>query len=234
MAYIYSITNKTNNKKYIGKTIDLKHRWNNHIYDLSNNKHHSCKLQNAWLKYGQNNFQFDIVEEVDEINLNDREKYWIQYYDTYLNGYNETFGGDGCGHEVLQKTVYCYDFNGNYLNLSFRSGREAARELGIDQTLIFNICNNTRNKKSATSKVDGQIYRFSYVLQDKLSTIVYNRGQKSILQLDLNNNVIKEWPSIAEASEVIGGNRRSTSIIKALKDSNRTAFGYKWTYRDLV
>lgn len=101
-------------------------------------------------------------------------------------------GGDGCGHETLERRVYCYDFDGNYLNLYFRSTREASRQLGIDQTLVFNICNGTRNKKSATSSVDKKVYRFSYELVNKLPKIIYSKGQKKIVQLDLNGSIIKE------------------------------------------
>ena len=57
---------------------------------------------------------------------------------------------------------------------------------------MFNICNGTRNKKSATSSVDKKVYRFSYELVDKLPKIVYSKGQKKILQLDLEGNIIKE------------------------------------------
>lgn len=232
MGFIYSITNKTNNKRYIGQTINLQSRWNAHTNDLLNNKHHSHKLQNAWNK-DKDNFQFEIIEEIDDNLLDEREKYWILFYDSYNNGYNETLGGDGCGHETLERKVYCYDFDGNYLNLCFRSTRETSRQLGIDQSLVFNICNGTRNKKSATSSVDKKVYRFSYELVDKLPKIVYSKGQKKILQLDLEGNIIKEWDSIANASEAICGNRRSTGISKALSTGG-TSRGYKWQYKDVV
>lgn len=45
-------------------------------------------------KYGLNNFSFKIIEECSEKKLNDREIYWITFYDSYHNGYNETQGGD--------------------------------------------------------------------------------------------------------------------------------------------
>ena len=234
MGYIYSITHITDNKKYIGQTIDLSNRWYNHKNDLKQNKHHSSKLQRAWNKYEEDEFKFDIIEEIDDVLLNEREKYWIQYYNSYENGYNETRGGQECGHEALEKRVYCYNFDGEYLNLNFPSTRETSRQLQIDQTLVFNICNGTRNKKSATSKVDGKVYRFSYELKDKLPPVVYNKGQKKIVQLDLNDNIIREWDSIADANEAIYGNRKASGISKVLSRGSGTAGGYKWKYASVV
>lgn len=49
----------------------------------------------AFRKYGINNFSFSILEEIeDEKYRFEREIFWINYYDSYKKGYNETFGGD--------------------------------------------------------------------------------------------------------------------------------------------
>lgn len=45
-------------------------------------------------KYGEENFEWAILEECEDNELNEREIYWIAYYDTYNNGYNATKGGD--------------------------------------------------------------------------------------------------------------------------------------------
>ena len=44
-------------------------------------------------KYGIENFTFSVIEECSQEQLNEREIYWIEYYDTYKNGYNSTLGG---------------------------------------------------------------------------------------------------------------------------------------------
>lgn len=95
MGAIYKITNKKNNKCYIGKTEgDPIFRWQTHVY---NSKYFQYHLYKAMRLYGLECFTFEILEQ--DINnpqfLNEREKYWIQYYDSYKNGYNETEGGDG-------------------------------------------------------------------------------------------------------------------------------------------
>lgn len=88
---IYSITNIKNNKKYIGSTTkSFKSRWKKHITDLRNGKHVSQHLQNAWNKYGENNFIFKVEEAVDTVeNLLNLERDYISKYDSFNNGYNE-------------------------------------------------------------------------------------------------------------------------------------------------
>lgn len=92
---IYMIRNIINEKKYIGRSVNIKNRWSNHKYELNKGIHVNNHLQNAWNKYGQDNFEFSVVEECNESDLNDREIYWINYYDVYHNGYNQTIGGEG-------------------------------------------------------------------------------------------------------------------------------------------
>lgn len=61
---IYKIVNNLDGKYYVGSTKDFDTRWKEHIYDLDRNIHHNNHLQNAWNKYGKNNFEFIIVENV--------------------------------------------------------------------------------------------------------------------------------------------------------------------------
>lgn len=64
---IYSIVNKINNRRYIGSTSDsFRKRWNLHKYHLRNNKHKNSHLQYSWNKYGEENFEFIILEICDD------------------------------------------------------------------------------------------------------------------------------------------------------------------------
>lgn len=91
---IYKITNLINNKVYIGKSINIKERW--HYHQSPCHWENSSKiLYKAFKKYGIENFTFEVIEYIDKQLLNERETFWISYYNSYKNGYNQTKGGDG-------------------------------------------------------------------------------------------------------------------------------------------
>lgn len=93
---IYGIYNTENNKIYIGKTgMNFGDRWDSHRSLLRNNKHDNPYLQHAWNKYGEESFEFIIVEECTVDELDDKEKYWIKYYKEQGLSYNILDGGDG-------------------------------------------------------------------------------------------------------------------------------------------
>ena len=95
MTAIYSLTNKINNKKYIGKTTDIERRIKEH-QKHSRNKVNRV-IYDAINKYGFQNFIIDIVENVNDDLSDEREMYWISYYNTTDReyGYNMTDGGVG-------------------------------------------------------------------------------------------------------------------------------------------
>jgi group I intron endonuclease len=76
---IYKITNIVNDKCYIGSSVSVFKRLNAHKGLLKNNKHFNKHLQSSFNKYGIEQFTFDILEEVLDINfINDREEYYIK------------------------------------------------------------------------------------------------------------------------------------------------------------
>lgn len=86
---IYSITNTVTNKKYIGSSINIHHRWEVHRSQLKRGKHHSIHLQRAWDKYGEASFIFELIEELaDTSKLRLLEQVWIDWEDSYRKGYN--------------------------------------------------------------------------------------------------------------------------------------------------
>lgn len=91
---IYLIKNNISKKEYIGQSINIEKRWKDHKKDLRNNIHKNQHLQNAYNKYGENNFNFYILEECDKSILNDKEKFYIKKRNTYKCGYNMNSGGN--------------------------------------------------------------------------------------------------------------------------------------------
>lgn len=98
MVGIYKITNQLNNKVYIGQSINIKKRFNCHIWEAFNEKQipYNYAINRAIRKYGIKNFELEVIEECKKEELDEKEKYWIKYYNSNNPnyGYNMTEGGD--------------------------------------------------------------------------------------------------------------------------------------------
>ena len=93
-GFIYKITNKLNNKVYIGQTIQKPiERFYQHCAKKCDKYILNMVIHKAIFKYGKDNFTFEVIEEVPRQQLNEREEYWIKYYNSYTDGYNSTKGG---------------------------------------------------------------------------------------------------------------------------------------------
>lgn len=77
---IYCIKNRINGKTYIGQSINLNKRKNIHYYYLNNNKHDNAHLQYAWNKYGENNFEFEILLYCEPFELIKYEQFFVNSY----------------------------------------------------------------------------------------------------------------------------------------------------------
>ena len=74
---IYQIKNLVNGKMYLGQSVDIRTRWWQHKSQLRLNKHINTYLQNSWNKYGEDNFEFSVIEFCEIDKLDEREIYWI-------------------------------------------------------------------------------------------------------------------------------------------------------------
>lgn len=95
MIGIYKITNKVNNKIYIGQSRDIQKRWKEHKLSCFNENvsDYESKKNKAFRKYGLDNFTFEIIEEIEIEKLNEREIYWIEKLNSVSDGYNTSNGG---------------------------------------------------------------------------------------------------------------------------------------------
>ena len=92
MAYIYQIQNDINGKLYVGKTeFSIEKRFKEHCNDAFKEISEKRPLYSAMKKYGIEHFHISLIEETD--NPEEREKYWIEYLETFKSGYNATMGG---------------------------------------------------------------------------------------------------------------------------------------------
>lgn len=96
MYYIYKITCTENNRVYIGQTKNKRKRWDEHKYDLRRNQHHSVYMQRAFNKYGENSFKHEIIETCSSAKVDEKEIFWITFYDSTnkLKGFNLESGGN--------------------------------------------------------------------------------------------------------------------------------------------
>lgn len=91
--YIYKITNLVNNKIYIGQTVNISKRWSQHQTSVKNNKPTQV-VHNAMIKYGTDNFKFEIVAScLDQDAANDTEEIIIKQENSQICGYNISNGG---------------------------------------------------------------------------------------------------------------------------------------------
>ena len=136
MGYIYKITNKVNNKIYVGQTVKtVEKRFQQHKNNSNKSYFSQIVLYKAFNKYGIDNFICEEIEEIPNELLDEREKYWINYYDIYFNGYNSTLGGRAT-------PLYNWDVDDiieKYFVL--KSARKVAEVIGCDHSTIDKVLN---------------------------------------------------------------------------------------------
>lgn len=133
MIGVYKITNLINSKFYIGSSVNIEQRWFKHKALLRHNKHENPKLQNAWNKYSEENFLFEVLEECEIDNVRDREQFYLNtllFAKDFDAKINTKF--DDLGYNL---TTSAY---GNYLT------PESIKK--ISETLKFKYENNLVNK----------------------------------------------------------------------------------------
>lgn len=200
MGVIYKISSPHTEKVYIGQTINLKSRWQHHLWSAD---HAEAPLYRAMRKYGKDSFVCEIIEEIEDNLLNDREIYWIRQYNSYVpNGYNCTYGGDG--HKVYneQEIINYYVTYGNY------NATHTAKFFNCHIVTVLNILKRNGIKVSSTT--------------DHL--------KKPLIQLDLDGNYIKEYSCSSVAEEETGIARGS--ILGCAYGATFTAGGYIWIYKE--
>ena len=150
MGYVYKITNNVNGKIYIGQTrVTEPQRWQQHIWHAYNDSDNdSLLLCRAIKKYGKENFTRTILEECDNQFLNEREKYWINYFDSTNHdiGYNVAEGGKGHSKYSNEEIVKAYTDFGSITKASEAIGMSREQmsirlqAMGIQTTREIPVC----------------------------------------------------------------------------------------------
>lgn len=170
---IYKITNPKG-KIYIGSSVNIDKRKENYKY---NQCPQQPKIYNSIKKYGWNNHVFEIIEECSKDELISREKYWVNHFNSIVEGLNLQTPGENKIHqtktlmfndewcnrisaskkgraiEATKKPIIQYDLKGNLIK-EFESAKEAQRQTGINNSAINN------NLKGISSNSGGFIWKY--------------------------------------------------------------------------
>ena len=164
---------------YIGQSIDIYCRWTAHKNAAKNidKKYNQTKIHKVMAELGIENFYLEILEECLYEQLNEREQYWIQKYNSFENGYNSDEGGLGgkCQSKEIrerlsqikkndpntnkrleiarsfrhiEKPTDVYNYCTGKLIQSFNSAKEAAKFLNLEGTDITKLCKQKTNYRT--------------------------------------------------------------------------------------
>ena len=143
-CYIYQIINQVTQEKYVGQTTNFSRRKENHLSALKNNHHPNQKLQNAWNKYGEDNFRWVVNSyDISKAELDNLEKEIIAREKSFSNGYNLTEGGTGGNthfNRIINFEQFCFIYAGN-THFEGMTGK-TARLIGCDSSTISAIKRN--------------------------------------------------------------------------------------------
>ena len=264
MGYIYMIQNKINKKAYVGQTRQKpQDRWKDHINiaksNSSESKRRSYAIHRAIRKYGVENFDFCILEEVDNYLLDQREIYWIQEKDSYHNGYNETLGGAGAQKyeyssiyedylktHNLQATAIHFDCSRNTVRAAILSKDTTSKDINdfapsrrkYDYYKLAKKYQELGGLQQVADyfRCDVKVVREACV-ENNIDIMSSGKITREILgkpvqQIDLGTlSVIQSFPSASNAAiKIFNDKSKSTNILACCKHKQKTAYGYGWVY----
>lgn len=222
---IYKIENTITHEVYIGQTSNPKGfdgRYSFSGKDIERvyaylkgnkdrNERHNKHLRRSIEKYGFDAFEvnkiFDVASTREE--LNEKEVYYIEKFDSFKHGYNQTYGGDNFPRGEYcknSKRVCQIGLDGKLIKI-WSSATEAINELGLNSASLSNVCNGKKRRKGGdVAKTAGG---FVWVFEkdyDPCKDYSVNRprqnmghGSKTVILLSDNGDIIQEFYSLNEA-----------------------------------
>lgn len=162
---IYKITNKINGKIYVGQTTKTlterfqKHCWGTTAKDIY---HFNMAIKEAIRKYGKENFIIELIEEVEQDKLDEREVYWISYYDSYNKGYNCTLGGQ---NGATRSTSLSWLEENEIIEAKYLgfSSKEIGQVYNIDRSTVKNIFNRHNLRMPIKRNLEYRINKEAFI-----------------------------------------------------------------------
>lgn len=258
---IYKITNVVNNKVYIGQTNrtfkkrywasgnGIERVYNYYMSRKRNGEKYNYHLCSSIEKYGFDNFvvdeEFDTADTFEE--LNNKEIYWIQYYnsDNDKFGYNNTKGGQGNYWSSIKyfdelgkrsKPIICIETGEIFLSIE-----EAREKLGdwftgnnVDKIKFSNyskLCYNLKNINNIIynkkEKYEPSEYTFSYVSRE---FDTYYNNKKTIVPVVCLENDTMYMTNTNASICIYGDNSHRSEISKHCKNHKGAVGGLHWKY----
>ena len=252
MGYIYKISNTINSKVYIGKTTrDIETRWREHKKDaLVGN----TKLYRSIRKHKLDNFYISMIEECNDDIINDREKYYISYYDSYKNGYNSTLGGEDiaivCPEDII--SLYYQGFNqseiSSKLSLTKKTvsyymnilGLQASnKKSNFDHDLIIFLYQDGYKCNEIAKILNCSSRNIGYILTKNNIPHGNDVRGNGVIQLDDKDNGLNIFGSQKEAALFLIKNNFTSAASKTVgghigqccKGQFNKCYGFKWKYK---
>lgn len=215
MSYIYKIINDINDKIYVGKTdFSIEKRFKEHCADAFRERNEKRPLYAAMRKYGIEHFHIELIEETD--NPEEREIYWIGYFDGFTSGYNATKGGDGkrlYDHEAIIARLKEHPYP-----------CDIATEFGCCKDLVYAL------GKENNIAVQNKSHEKMKELLSKMVSAYTKQG-----------DFVKSFSSTAEAASwcfeqnkcaTLNSGVRS-HIAECANGKRKSAYGYIWKYENI-
>ena len=218
MIGIYKITSPSG-RVYIGQSVNIENRW---AHYRSLGCQDMPKIYASLNKYGHEAHCFNVVEECDTSNLNERERHWQEHYNVVKEGLNCKLVGtedrSGYTSEETKRKIS----KANKGKVSSMKGRthseETKRKMSESQKKIPKKGRPIGSKHTEETK-----RKMSGSKKGKPA-----RNRREILQVSKQGEVIQKWNSITEAQRELG----ITGVGNALTGRSKTACGYIWKYKN--
>lgn len=218
MKVIYAILNNINGKRYVGSAKNFYVRKRIHLRQLRKGTHHCLPLQRAWDKYGEDNFSFIVIENVETNEmLLPREQWWFNNTKCEYNICK--IAGSSLGVKRSKETrEKCRKAHLGEKHPEWRNQIKSKAQGGENHwTKKKKFSEESKKKMSESQKA---LYKNGYTHPNKVA----------ILQFNKNNEFIREWSCIREAADFYKVDRRA--IGNCCRKISNTSAGFIWRYKN--